>query len=76
MGLNKGGNYMVKVFSDTIEKTENFTLVVKSKPKVQISAVNPQDLYQVKNKISLRINKLDALNPETSKIRIFFKDEF
>ena len=50
MGLSKAGNYMVKVFSDTIEKTENFTLIVRSKPKVQISVVNPQDLYQVKHR--------------------------
>ena len=47
MGLSKAGNYMVKVFSETITKTENFTLVVRSKPKAHMSIKNPQDLYQV-----------------------------
>ena len=47
LGLSKAGNYMVKVSSDTQSKTENFTLIVRSKPKTQISITNPQDLYQV-----------------------------
>ena len=47
LGLSKAGNYMVKAFNEKITQSENFTLVIRSKPKVQISVVNQQDLYQV-----------------------------
>jgi len=58
LGLSKAGNYMVKVYSDTQSKTENFTLVVRSKPKVQVSIANPQDLYQVCQPYSEALNLL------------------
>ena len=47
LGLSKAGNYMVKAFNEKMTQTENFTLIIRAKPKVQMSVVNQQDLYQV-----------------------------
>ena len=47
LGLSKSGNFMVKAFNEKMTQTENFTLIIKSKPKVQMSVSTQKDLYQV-----------------------------
>ena len=43
--LSNLGTYTLKVSNGNLTKTENFTLIVRSKPHVRVEVVNPQGLY-------------------------------
>ena len=43
--LSNLGTYTLKVTNGNLSRTENFTLIVRSKPMVRVEVVNPQGLY-------------------------------
>jgi hypothetical protein len=51
-GLSKAGDYMVKASNGQIMQTENFTLIVRSRPRVQISAEDQLPLFRVSRPFS------------------------
>ena len=70
MKLSNAGTYTVKVSNGVETKTENFTLILRSEPSVQVSVMNPKGLYSVGKEYSI---KCVAKGYPTPEIRWIFK---
>ena len=52
--LSNAGTYTVKVTNGVETKTENFTLILRKEPSVQMSVINPKGLYSQGQEYSLK----------------------
>lgn len=52
--LSNAGSYTVKVTNGELTKMENFTLIVRSAPVVEVSVLNPQGLYNKGHEYTLK----------------------